>query len=39
MAKPQPAQNSGSATSPLFGYVTAIVWKNDDFFSTVLSKS
>jgi hypothetical protein len=33
MAKPQPAAKFR------LGYVTATVWKNDDFFNTVLSKS
>jgi hypothetical protein len=33
MAKAQPAAKFR------LGYVTATVWKNDDFFNTVLSKS
>jgi hypothetical protein len=33
MAKSQPAAKFR------LGYVTATVWKNDDFFNTVLSKS
>jgi hypothetical protein len=33
MAKPQPAAKFR------LGYVTATVWKNDEFFNTVLSKS
>jgi hypothetical protein len=33
MPKPQPAAKFR------LGYVTATVWKNDDFFNTVLSKS
>jgi hypothetical protein len=33
MAKPQPAAKFR------LGYLTATVWKNDNFFNTVLSKS
>jgi hypothetical protein len=33
MAKAQPAAKFR------LGYVTATVWKNDDFYNTVLSKS
>lgn len=33
LAKPQPAAKYR------LGYVTATVWKNDDFYNTVLTKS